>query len=351
MDAARALLKSKDIPVPEPPSLSFECGSEEDDAAALDAFVASVANPEMALITSLLTVERGRQLVGSSSDGYAFDLEKQLLARLQKKAELLLTTYTGQHEKLQAVTAAVLKIAYWMQLLGMDTGSLFGKLTPLWESAIDALLEDVEQKHDYRKAEAVLRVARSAALLGAADTGDKTIERLEAALTFDFEGKVTQHWPQGNIKLSASFSLKFHATDSTEDFITGEGQGQYDSYEDTEGLSPADAWKMDGQPFTVTATLRNVDFCAGTGKLNLDRFSAPTETWTVQSAGHSETLPMGKTGFETSFADYQDGEVFVFPVTLSNLDAEMVSQTISGPAANISAELEVKLTHKPGAAK
>jgi hypothetical protein len=276
--AAQALLKEKGISVPEPPSLPLDCVSGDDakaNAKILDAFVAAVGNPEMDLITNLLTVELQWQLRGRPAD-QSFALEKQLLGRLEKKALLLMRTYTGRPEKLLAVATAALGIARRLQLLGSEATAIMVLIPGWWEASIDPLVNDVIEKHDYSKADTVWWVARSASLLGAAVTAEQVQRKMEGALTFVLEAQLNVHWPAQDWLLASTFAMQHHAFDAGKDFLTGKGTGEYVSF-----TSP-DSMSTQAPAFPVAATLRNFDACAGTADLTIDRFYADAETYQIE---------------------------------------------------------------------
>jgi len=345
--AAQALLKEKGISVPEPPSLPLDCVSGDDakaNAKILDAFVAAVGNPEMDLITSLLAVERQRQLLGRSADE-SFALEKQLLGRLEKKVLLLMGTYTGRSEKLLAVTTAALGIGRSMELLGSPATAILDRLAGWWGASIDPLVNDVIEKHDYSKADAVVRVATSASLLGAAVNADEVLRKLEGALTFGLEAQLNVHWPAQDWLLASTFVMEWHAIDAGKSYLTGEGSGEYVSF-----TSP-DSMSTQAPAFPVTATLRNFDACAGTAELTVDRFYADAETYQIEDDDPPPpfTMALVKESFERMFAKYLKDGVYTLPVQVHNLDPRMVDQTIevTSTAGKVRAEFDIVLTHTP----
>ncbi len=348
--AAQALLKDTGVSVPEPPSLPLDCVSADaakSNAKSLDDFVAAVGDPEMDLIRNLLAVERQRQLLGQSGDP-SFTLVKQLLGRLETKVLLLLETYTGRPEKLQAVTAAALGIGRSMELLGSPATAILGQLAAWWGASIDPLLDDVIEKHDYAKAATVVWVARSASLLGAAVDDDEILRKLEAALTFGLEAQLTVHWPGGDWLLASTFVManQVFASGSGR-FLTGEGTGEYAS------LTSDELEFTEASGFPVRATLQNFDACAGTAELTVDRFSADAETYQStdpESNAGPVTGSIVKPAFESAFEEYLKDGVYAFPVEVHNLDPRMVDQTIEAAPLSqglFTLEFDIVLTHTP----
>jgi hypothetical protein len=348
--AAQALLKDTGISVPEPPSIPLDCVAADAasaNAKSLDDFVAAVGNPEMDLIRNLLAVERQRQLLGQSGDP-SFALVNQLLGRLEKKVLLLMETYTGRPEKLQAVTTTALGIARSMELLGSPATAILGQLAAWWRASIDPLLDDVIEKHDYAKAATVVWVARSASLLGAAVDDDEVLRKLEAALTFGLEAQLNVHWPVGDWLLASKFVMANQGFASGSGrFLTGEGTGEYVS------LSSEEFGFTEASGFPVRATLQGFDACAGTAELTVDRFSADAETYQSTDPDNTTGPVTGsivKPAFEAAFEEYLKDGVYAFPVEVHNLDPRMVDQTIEAapPSQGLfTLEFDIVLTHTP----
>ena len=104
---------------------------------------------------------------------------------------------------------------------------------------------------------------------------------------------------------------------------------------------------MQAPKFSVAATLRNFDACAGTADLTVDRFYADAETYQFENGDLS--LSMVRTPFELEFAKYLKGGVYTFPVQVHNLDPNMVDQTVEAisTAGTVQTEFHIVLTHTP----
>jgi hypothetical protein len=268
-----------------------------------------------------------------------------LLGRLEKKALLLMRTYTGRPEKLLAVATAALGIARRMQLLGSEATAIMVLIPGWWEASIDPLVNDVIEKHDYSKADTVWWVARSASLLGAAVTAEQVQRKMEGALTFGLEAQLNVHWPAQDWLLVSTFAMQHHAFDAGKDFLTGKGTGEYVSF-----TSP-DSMSTQAPAFPVAATLRNFDACAGTADLTIDRFYADAETYQIEDDDPPPpfTMSLVKESFERMFAKYLKDGVYTLPVQVRNLDPRMVDQTIevTSTAGKVRAEFDIVLTHTP----
>ena len=353
--AATALLKEKAISVPEPPSLPLGCVSGDDatsNAKSLDAFVAAVGNPEMDLAKNLQAVERQRQLIGQSEDP-TYALPKLLLGRLEKKALLLMRTYTGRPEKLQAVGAVVHAIELQIESLGSPATALLDQAALFQEASIGLLFNDLIEKHDYQKANAVMLVTKWANLNGESVSSEEVVRKLYGAMTFRLDVQLNVRYPSEAWLLTSTFPMRMPALDPDmtgsdvetnrikKNYLTGEGTGEYVSF------TSASSASMQAPKFSVAATLRNFDACAGTADLTVDRFYADAETYQFENGDLS--LSMVRTPFELEFAKYLKGGVFTFPVQVHNLDPNMVDQTVEAisTAGTVQTEFHIVLTHTP----
>jgi hypothetical protein len=364
MAAAKAFLNAhkNDIRVPVPPSIPLECrdqnGQSADDAS-LDQFLKDAGEPENTLISNLLSIKRDKALVGRPYDE-TYSLEIELASRLVKKAQLLLQTYKGVDDKLFAVATFAISAGRQIQLLGGEFDTQILVDIGQWCSdAIDRLIKDIAEKHDYRKVNAVWLMAKWAALLGnESKSVEDIISKLEGALLFKFQGTFNYTTLDSKWVMKSEFPVRL--TISQQAFWTGSGSGSYSYTFLKSGNVSAET-----QPFTVHALMNKFDACAATVSITVDQFSGESETMHVEDLD-PVTQPYVKTAWDFAFRNYKgNGESwfnpgsgsidgYTFPLTLRNLDINAVDETVEGNTncgGKCKVDFEIKLIHTPAGAK
>jgi len=345
IEAAKQLIKNKNISVPEPPSIPLECSEQNKEGQDADAFNKAVRSPEDELIRRMLALLRAKELMGQE-DNQLMPLIMQLLKRLEKKAHLLIQTYNNQPEKLLPVGKVALSIAKDIQLLGGDT-TILEEVGAYCSKSIDKLISDVRDKHDFRKINAVWLVARWAALLGSDNHSvDEIQSKLQAALHFKFKATFTQRFPEQEWQTQSELDLPYDAniTDKGESW-QGSGPGVYLGY------TGAASVPMEAQDFTVTVTITQFHVCEGTAKLSVDHMSSASENYKVDDELQVD-LPLVHNGFLALFQNYAGEMGYTLPGTIHNGSANVIEETISGNAAGaqgkVTGDLEIQVEHTPG---
>jgi hypothetical protein len=362
--AAKKFLEEhkKDIKVPVPPSIPLECEDKDQQPANnanLDQFLKDAIEPENTLIMKLLSIKRGKAFLDKGYDE-SFSLELALAYRLEKKARLLMETYKGKDEKLFAVGMFALSIGRQIQLLGGEFDTQILTDIGQWCSdAVDRLIKEIIDKHDYRKVNAVWLVAKWAALLGNTNksVGD-ILSKLEGALLFKFQGTFTYTTLDSQWVLKSEFPVRLDMGRSL--YWMGSGSGSYAFTFLQEGNVTAET-----QPFTVNALINSFDVCTGIAKITVDRFSGDSETIYIEDMDPA-TQPYVKTAWDFAFRNYKGSgmswfdssggtiDAYTFPVTLRNLDVNAVDDIINGETNcgdKCKVDFKIKLIHTPAGSK
>ncbi len=348
---ADAMMK-EELTVTEPPSAAVSCADEAKKKAegqSLTAFLDSFRAPEGPLLAGMLDINRQLQQMGTHP-GYA--KETALADRLGRKAQSLIRDYGYDITKVQAVSAAALRAAKDIQLLGPDEAgradALMASVSAMYAQAVEELLRLLVQEHDYGTVQPVLDFARSSLLLSgtAGVSADEILGRLQNALRFELEIVFLTDLPYDHWEEKATLQL---APLSLENLISlqGTGTGSMTNYTNDDVpeayfVAPA---------FPVQAFLTDFLPCEGKVTLKLSSFYPPTATANLPD-DELETLtwdwPIMRQGWEMAHDDKRREGLYVFPLTLRNLDAVPVDESIRiQPTATLDTTLEITVTHKP----
>jgi hypothetical protein len=346
---AKQVLKDP-ISTPTPPSSVLGCmDTNESDQAGkqFDQFMSAFNNPEMAVISSLLSAARNIELLGGERTD--FSLENRLVQRLVTKASNLIASHGNKVEYLPAITNVTLQSLRNQALLGggddASAQKMTNQLAAMWKKAIDELLKEVVEKHEYRNVSAVIEAARKALLLGSDIDTQKIFDKLRKAMHFDVEPKYTlnlataHHW-----KFEGSFPLEAN-WDSATLRIEGDGTGNFSSYI----YDGAPDYSATTPSFSVNAQVTEFDPCNGTAKFSVDQFSPASETVTITDEDDVQTISteITKSAWETHFGDKLSDGRYTFEVTINNNSENAVDQTFTqgyGPNETL---FEIKLKHTP----
>jgi hypothetical protein len=298
------------------------------------------------MVASLLGARRNIELLGGESG--EFSLEINLLQRQVTKVENLIKTYGKNAEYLPAITSVALSTMRNIGLLGGDdaiTQNLASQLPTLWEKAIDQLLKELVEQHEYRNVSAILNAARNAELLGSQLDTNKVFEKLAKAMHFDVELKYTlnlataHHW-----KFEADFPLKAN-WDTATLRIEGDGTGNFSSYV----YDGAPEYTATTPAFSVNALVAEFYPCDGTAKFSVDQFFPASETVTITDEDdvHTVSSEVTKAAWETHFGDKLTDGRYTFEVTINNNSENAVDQTITQAYGPNETLFEIKLKHTP----
>ena len=341
--AARALLKQTDIPVGVPPSIELQCTEDITsvlDPIQVDTFIRQTLDPEFDLVNRLLDNQRTYLTLGDDSHSAEINgLISQLVQRLDKKVNTLLRNYKGQPDKIIPVANTALGIALAMQRLGQPDSMSLPEIGQWVASNIDGLLKDLTEKHDYQQVQPIIQVAKMAELLGA--DAARYLQKISPALTFKLETGLALH-VQGPTtwQLDAQFTM----TPNEALRLTGSGTGNYTSFN---GPIVPDGPILPMQPasFPVKARVDEFDPCAGTARISVDRYYADTETY---GRNGEVTIPLVHGLWARLFKSYEADGWYTFTVTLNNLQAAAVNDSVDAADGDDSGTFAIKLTHTPG---
>lgn len=341
---ADAMMKES-ITVPIPPSTSVSCPNEA-DGQSLNDFQETFNDPEGPLCAQMLEVQRQLQLLGAEP---SYEREAALMGRLGQKALTLIKDYGQDVEKVPAIAMVAVQTASNIQLLGSDeadiSGALMNAISAMYEKALDELFRMLVEEHDYGTVQSILDAARASLLLSSASgvNTDALLHRLQKALRFEltinynFEQTDNHRWvEQAVLDVRAVFEGDEMGR------ISGTGSGSMLSF----------VWD-DNPEFTVTAPdfpvqaiFENARPCTASVELLLTPFHPLSET--AHEDGESMDWPLLKISWETAFAEnLQEGGLYRFPLTLHNLNATAVSETLKYSVPSNEVKMEILLVHKP----
>lgn len=338
---------------PEPPSATIVCSDEEaakEDGQNLDTFLKAFSAPEGPLCDELLSTQKQMQLLGEYP---GYEREAALTDRLGRKVQLLIRQYGKDLTTLPAVTAAGLQTVKAIQLLGFDaTGradTLMASLSDMHAAAVEEMFRLLTEEHDYTYVQPLLDAARNSQLLGGTSgiNTDKFLARLQNALHFELEivyriDLPFEHWEE-KVTLQmvpASLDNLMH--------LRGSGTGAMTVYSNDD---VPEAY-YEAPDFQVEAELTDFLPCKGTVMLTLSPFYPPKATLVLPDEDEEFTIkaemPLMQTGWELAQESRLQEGKYVFPLTLNNLAACAIDETIqASPTGTLATVLDITLTHMP----
>jgi hypothetical protein len=343
----------------------MQCASEEEmqkREQQLQQFMQDFTSPEGELMVKIHAALLGLELTTHELDTSYL---QALSLRLYKKARLLVLAYGGEIEYLPAVTRAALHAAKTIQLVGAEnshalTAELFQDLTIMYDRAVNQLLKELVNEHDYRNMETLMGIARAVALM---QTETKTTtealqELLEGAMRFELQLTYKlQIAGNQDYHIEAKFPVRLQPDEAGWTTLKGAGSGKLISY--INHKAPDITLEISG--LAVNALVLNFNPCEGTARLLIDNFAPSSEVYTIDT-DFTKEISVIKGCWSETFADYKnpprlswvDGEEmesYTFPLNIRNRDAEAANDSFDGVApkskGQVTGTFEIVLTHTP----
>ena len=350
---AAAMMKEP-ITVPQPPSTAVSCSdkeNEEADSQSLTAYMETFKAPEGPLCAQMLEIQKQLQLMGAEPD---YTREAALMDRLGQKALSTIKDYGQDIEKVPAIAMAAMQTATEIQLLGLDqagyAGALMDAVSAMYAAAVEKLFRMLTEGHDYTAVQPILDAARASLLLSGASgvDSDAILSRLQKALRFeltlnaniDSHSGLSAHWVE-----QAVFEVVAELCSSGIIQISGTGTGSLLSFV-WDDIPEASETAPD---FPVEAIFEHFDPCGAGVDLLLTPFHPLLETLHVTGeGGYTADWPYLKNMWVTLFEEsLQEGGSYRFPLTLHNLEAIAVDETLEYKVPYNQVKLQITLVHKP----
>lgn len=346
---AKKILKSP-LDIPSPPSIPLECPDAETgqkNYKLISNFVNNALNPEDALIVQLLEQKTILELTGEYELDSSWDLEAALGKRIVRKAIALMDQFSGQQDKLTAVSQFAFTAGKKLALLG-DNENLVDEIISrmaTWNSElIDLVINDIKKNHNYKKIPIAWMVAHDAELLGAAINTESFLEKLKSALQFEVEYTFEVNMPDINNVTNVVIPVQFDPLNGGLYQCSGEGQGVYLQAEVNDEDITVETF-----PYPVRVVVKEFDPCNGTVMIGIDRFGseADTMTFTVEDFSKTSPWPISKNAGESLFDNELDNGMFWFQLPVENGSANAVDQTIERSKFDaVEGSLTIRLIHK-----
>jgi hypothetical protein len=362
IENVKLLLANKKLTVPEPPSQPLGCQTQpqSDEAAhAQDQIISNyydaLFTPENDYIGPLLRMWRYPLYYYVKYD-YSPDTIMNFLSQLQQRREakmnLLFKTYFGKPDKLPVIARVAMKFAHESEQMAEFTGK-----QPIWtkeylgeyiKKALDNLLTDIAENHNYEDYSVLMPLVHDMALLGVDINLNDFYIGIRRAMTFQLNLHYQGNWAD-QIWESAS-DFRIFLDPDNKGIWAGSGTATYVS------SGPMD---INSPPFPVGVHVINFDVCAGTASLLMEGFG-PIGTESVTTNGY--TFPLNQNYFrdnifKQAFNQYYLKEQvkplkfgsFNFPLQIRNKNVAAVDQIFDGseilaPAQN---EFHVLMLHSP----
>jgi hypothetical protein len=339
--AVNKLLKQP-IAVEEAPSIPITC---EDDPGQPDerakAYVDAAVKPEWDLIQRLLSIQHDMDLVGMANE--IFVLEKHLMERQKKKAQELMKSTMGKPEKVLAVYAFAIFVDHQMNLMGFPGEKELGlQITEWLPTSIKPLLNDLVQKHDYKKVGPLVKLLRLAEDIGSkSSTVQSFLDDLKAALSFELQLTFAIDYGAERI-IESIFPV---AISTIGGGIMGTGTGHYVKYWNPDVPSE----KVKATDFKVTVKIENLTGCDGLATIILDRFY-PDQEITVYK-NEEAPCPFMKPAWQQYNADRLQNGMYTFKFKVNNLREYAIDDDVDYGGSFKTNKFTVKLIHRPGEMK
>jgi hypothetical protein len=336
-------LNKQPIQFPPPPSVELACAGDEAADKRKDKAISE-------WVTDALAPERDLQirLNSMAAEMAVMGLEYQplleagggLSVRGLWKAEKLLSAYPKDRDTILPIARFVATALGDYQRYGGEDQSLFAELAGWLQSFIDDMIADIRTNHDYRQARTVLTVAAMAGLGGADVDIEAIVDKIEAAMRFRLETKLTLDGPTEQWVLEGETYLDEFLSSG----MRGSIPGRYVS------LTHATERMIGNPTFTANVLIDKFDPCQGTAQLLIDRYWADEEYYTVGGDPWPAPYKLVNAFWTLLFGEpAEDDGRFAFPLTVRNLQVNAVDELIkkSDDPVSVSARFEIQLVHEP----
>lgn len=351
MKRAKEMLKSPVEDPPIPPDISLKCkkGTHDPDINQyFNAFSANFKEPEMSLITELISAERSKQYMGTSENDDALNMAVRLLERLRTKAGRLIEKYRSEPDKFYASSAAYLEVERMIRLAGGEDNTDWEPLREWCESVAGKHLSDLTDKHDYTSIHALVRAARILELIGG--DADAYLTKLDSAMKFDLKIELQMRtMAEYYFKYEIIAEIPIQLTPDLEGRLAvGQGTGKF-SY--TLAESPIGEFKSPNS-YPCEVFITDFDPCTSdVVKLSLDTIGAQAETWYYTLSGLTVTDDTTSHWLAGMLFAGGNSALYNFSMSLKNMDAKAVDETIDKKASDegllLEGSIHVTLEHKP----
>lgn len=351
MKRAKEMLKSPVEDPPIPPDISLKCkkGTHDPDINQyFNAFSANFKEPEMSLITELISAERLKQYMGTSENDDALNMAVRLLERLRTKAGRLIEKYRSEPDKFYASSAAYLEVERMIRLAGGKDNTDWEPLREWCESVAGKHLSDLTDKHDYTSIHALVRAARILELIGG--DADAYLTKLDSAMKFDLKIELQMRtMAEYYFKYEIIAEIPIQLTPDLEGRLAvGQGTGKF-SY--TLAESPIGEFKSPNS-YPCEVFITDFDPCTSdVVKLSLDTIGAQAETWYYTLSGLTVTDDTTSHWLAGMLFAGGNSALYNFSMSLKNMDAKAVDETIDKKASDegllLEGSIHVTLEHKP----
>lgn len=263
----------------------------------------------------------------------------------QEEVGLVSGRYPKDRDKILPITRFVASALVEYRLDGdggedrlIFVNSLFAELAGWLQSFIDDMIADIRTKHDYRQARTVLAIAGVAGLAGADVDIETIVDKIEAAMRFRLETKLTLDGPTEQWILEGETYLDEFLSSG----LRGSMPGRYVS------LTHATERMIGNPTFTANVLIDEFNPCKGTAQLLIDRYWADEEYYTVWGDPWPAPWRLVNAFWIFLFGEpAEDGGGYAFPLIVRNFEVNAVDELIQREDAPVAARFEVKLVHDP----
>ena len=357
LSEVRALQKVVVQP-PEPPDYVFKCSGNDNEDEAVDDYVSDLLDKEEAAGEKLLSAAKILDFIASDPSYRlnAVAAVEQLIETSEfRKINSLLSTYSGNPLKFQAVSAAALHVAQQDALIGgPGLPNLISQLVS-WASGnvLSYYWDQLINQHDYNMAYALISVERVIQLLGGSGAGSSTfLKDMATGYTFDMTLTVNANTLGNSVQAHGTITLYASPDNTWVIGITPDGGIQF-----TNTFSYDSGTLSEGDSGTCTLELP-LKFREG-GYFKLDCDSTMVNIFILNAMGTTETwqCPDGSGPEQALIADFVSAysaffnsanngtdAQYIFPVSWQNKDAQPVNATFPGGGGH-TATLTIVVQH------
>jgi hypothetical protein len=226
--------------------------------------------------------------------------------------------------------------------------ALLATLGGLYADAVQKLLDELIESHEYRNVRVIGDAARQAALLGGGGFDlEALLASVEGALRFDAQLEYTLVIAgDQTYVLEAEVPVRSAKPELAGLDLTGTGTGRLALYSNTKTPTVT----VTADDFPVQVGLKNFDPCTGTVDVTVDRMAPDMET-VVIDPNLSTTIPLIMDSWTETFGEYESDGGYLFTATLVNGSENAVEESVEavapGSQGKVVGRLEMTVVHKP----
>lgn len=362
IDAARTFIKGGTPTPPVPPTIDMfcRCTSVNPEKGEAGKYTTEFLDPYAAVVKSLLAAMRVCELLSSEADtSGGFPMAQKILQMAEKSILEVGKNYQADSppDRLYAVIVTALSIERQIALLG-GSGEINYNLITWAERVRDYYLDELRKNHDYRAYPIIMRLNKTAVLLGGTDK----LEEIFSAMTFEVKIHTSfdatwKEYSGGGISRDGNV-LQWADVKDIKMNVPNEYWGLIDGLTMTASSGVYTTYRPDGKVYTSTTLDGMTDimslFLNEWDACEKKNFNAIVSSFAGKGTGPDP----GPSNVSTpasmvSLKNYSFAGGFKFPIHIINFLAAFGDEQFSAPGSAVDGEfisnawIHIELVHTP----